>query len=126
MSVNQEFHVYNIYINIPINKGDAIKVTSIPQIESFWLSVETIKDNGDLECKVQNNLHRPHLFKCGDIMTITSKSYIKEHKKESVRFIMNDQDKKDMYVKYILFKIKYGREPTQNDFDKYINIQMIE
>lgn len=126
MSINQEFRIYDIYTNTLINKGDAIKVTSIPQIESFWISVETIKDNGDLECKIQNNLCRPHLFKCGDIITITSKSYIKEHKQESVRFIVNEQNEKYIYVKYILFKIKYGREPIQNDLDKFINIQMIE
>lgn len=126
MSANQEFHIYNTHNNTQINKGDAIKVTSIPQIESFWVFIEDIKPNGDLKCKVQNHLYRPHLFKYEDIITITSKSYIKEHKQKSVRFIISDQDKKDMYVKYLLFKIKYGREPTQNDIDKFINIRIIE
>ena len=126
MSANQEFKIYNTHNNTQINKGDAIKVTSIPQIESFWVSIEDIKPNGDLKCKVQNNLTKPHSFNYEDIITITSKSYIREYKNHIDRFKISDADRLEIISRYLVFKYTHNREPTQEDYEQIINIRYSE
>lgn len=117
------FRTYNYSFN-EFNVGDAIKITSNPQNESFWLSIEKIKNNGDLECKIQNMLNRNHSFNYGDIILITSYSIIKEHKKQVERFQVNEHNIEQLKTKYILFKMTYNREPTIADFETFINIKL--
>jgi len=123
MIANQQFKIYNIYNNIQINKGDAIKVTSIPQNESFWVSIEDIKLNGNLKCKVQNILNKPHSFNYEDIITITSKSYIREYKNHIDRFKISDADLLEIISRYLAFKYTHNREPTLEDYEHIINIR---
>lgn len=124
--MNQEYKVYNTYLNLELNINDAVKVTTIPQNESFWISIEKINDNNTFNGKVQNILCREHNFNYEDIITVEYKN-IKEYKFKENRFNINSItsiDKQKMYNKYLIFKSIYNREPNLEEIDKFINIQL--
>lgn len=124
--MNQVYKIYNLYLNQELSINDAIKITTIPQYESFWVSIENIKQDGDLECRVQNILFKKHNFNYGDIIIIKPK-YIKEYKKKSNRFnlnILSLEDKNLLLTKYYMFKINYNREPNFEEIETLINTKI--
>ena len=124
--MNQEYKEYNTHLNLELNINDAVKVTTIPQNESFWVSIEKINENNTFEGKVQNMLSRKHDFNYEDIITLEYKN-IKEHKLKENRFnpySITLKDKQKMYNKYLIFKSIYKREPNLEEIDKFINIQL--
>lgn len=124
--MNQEYKEYNTHLNLELNINDAVKVTTIPQNESFWVSIEKINENNTFEAKVQNILSRKHDFNYEDIITLEYKN-IKEHKLKENRFnpySITLKDKQKMYNKYLIFKSIYNREPNLEEIDKFINIQL--
>jgi hypothetical protein len=124
--MNQEYKEYNTHLNLELNINDAVKVTTIPQNESFWVSIEKINENNTFEGKVQNILSRKHDFNYEDIITLEYKN-IKEHNLKENRFNINSissLDKQTLLIKYLLFKNIYNKEPTLEDIDKFINIRL--
>lgn len=124
--MNQEYKEYNTHLNLELNINDAVKVTTIPQNESFWISIEKINENNTFEGKVQNILSRKHDFNYEDIITLEYKN-IKEHNLKENRFNINSissLDKQTLLIKYLLFKNIYNKEPTLEDIDKFINIRL--
>jgi|LakMenEpi03Aug12_release.lakeMendotaPanAssembly.Ray.scaffolds.fasta_scaffold20511_1 hypothetical protein len=124
--MNQEYKEYNTHLNLELNINDAVKVTTIPQNESFWVSIEKINENNTFEGKVQNMLSRKHDFNYEDIITLEYKN-IKEHKLKENRFnpySITLKDKQKMYNKYLIFKSIYKREPNLEEIDKFLNIQL--
>ena len=124
--MNQEYKEYNTHLNLQLNINDAVKVTTIPQNESFWVSIEKINENNTFEGKVQNMLSRKHDFNYEDIITLEYKN-IKEHKLKENRFnpySITLKDKQKMYNKYLIFKSIYKREPNLEEIDKFLNIQL--
>jgi hypothetical protein len=124
--MNQEYKEYNTHLNLELNINDAVKVTTIPQNESFWVSIEKINENNTFEGKVQNILSRKHDFNYEDIITLEYKN-IKEHNLKENRFNINSIssiDKQTLLIKYLLFKNTYNKEPTLEDIDKFINVRL--
>lgn len=124
--MNQEYKEYNTHLNLELNINDAVKVTTIPQNESFWVSIEKINENNTFEAKVQNILSRKHDFNYEDIITLEYKN-IKEYKLKENRFnpySITLKDKQKMYNKYLIFKSIYNREPNLEEIDKFINIRL--
>jgi hypothetical protein len=124
--MNQEYKEYNTHLNLQLNINDAVKVTTIPQNESFWVSIEKINENNTFEGKVQNMLSRKHDFNYEDIITLEYKN-IKEHNLKENRFNVNSIssiDKQTLLIKYLLFKNTYNKEPTLEDIDKFINVRL--
>ena len=125
--MNQEYKEYNTHLNLELNINDAVKVTTIPQNESFWVSIEKINENNTFEGKVQNMLSRKHDFNYEDIITLEYKN-IREHNLKENRFNINSIssiDKQTLLFKYLLFKNTYNKEPTLEDIDKFINVRLI-
>ena len=82
----QMFKVYNTHNNKIIKVNDAVKITSLPQYESFWVEVSTINYSTKvITGTVQNILQREHSFNVKDIISF-KKNNIKEHKLEKDRF----------------------------------------
>ena len=124
--MNQEYKEYNTHLNLELNINDAVKVTTIPQNESFWVSIEKINENNTFEGKVQNMLSRKHDFNYEDIITLEYKN-IREHNLKENRFNINSIssiDKQTLLIKYLLFKNTYNKEPTLEDIDKFINVRL--
>jgi hypothetical protein len=124
--MNQEYKEYNTHLNLELNINDAVKVTTIPQNESFWVSIEKINENNTFEGKVQNMLSRKHDFNYEDIITLEYKN-IKEYNLKENRFNINSIssiDKQTLLIKYLLFKNTYNKEPTLEDIDKFINVRL--
>lgn len=124
--MNQEYKEYNTHLNLELNINDAVKVTTIPQNESFWVSIEKINENNTFEGKVQNILYRKHNFNYEDIIILEYKN-IKEHKLKENRFnpySITIKDNQKMYNKYLIFKSIYNREPNLEEIDKFLNIQL--
>ena len=124
--MNQEYKEYNTHLNLELNINDIIKVTTIPQNESFWVSIEKINENNTFEGKVQNMLSRKHDFNYEDIITLEYKN-IREHNLKENRFNINSIssiDKQTLLFKYLLFKNTYNKEPTLEDIDKFINVRL--
>ena len=124
--MNQEYKEYNTHLNLELNINDAVKVTTIPQNESFWVSIEKINENNTFEGKVQNILYRKHNFNYEDIIILEYKN-IKEYKLKENRFnpySITIKDKQKMYNKYLIFKSIYKREPNLEEIDKFLNIQL--
>ena len=125
--MNQEYKEYNTHLNLELNINDVVKVTTIPQNESFWVSIEKINENNTFEGKVQNMLSRKHDFNYEDIITLEYKN-IREHNLKENRFNINSIssiDKQTLLFKYLLFKNTYNKEPTLEDIDKFINVRLI-
>lgn len=121
---NNQFYIYNTHLNQKLNTGDAIKVTSYPQCESFWVSIEKIiyYNNKTLyECKVQNSLIRKHNYNYLDIIYINSKKYIKDFKIEEQRFHLNTIDQEYINNKCFDFILENKRLPTILEFESIIN-----
>ena len=124
--MNQEYKEYNTHLNLELNINDAVKVTTIPQNESFWVSIEKINENNTFKGKVQNMLSRKHDFNYEDIITLEYKN-IREHNLKENRFNINSIssiDKQTLLIKYLLFKNTYNKEPTLEDIDKFINVRL--
>jgi hypothetical protein len=124
--MNQEYKEYNTHLNLELNINDAVKVTTIPQNESFWVSIEKINENNTFEGKVQNMLSRKHDFNYEDIITLEYKN-IKEHNLKENRInikSISSIDKQTLLIKYLLFKNTYNKEPTLEDIDKFINVRL--
>jgi hypothetical protein len=124
--MNQEYKEYNTHLNLELNINDAVKVTTIPQNESFWVSIEKLNENNTFEGKVQNILYRKHNFNYEDIIILEYKN-IKEYKLKENRFnpySITIKDKQKMYNKYLIFKSIYNREPNLEEIDKFINIRL--
>ena len=124
--MNQEYKEYNTHLNLELNINDAEKVTTIPQNESFWVSIEKINENNTFKGKVQNMLSRKHDFNYEDIITLEYKN-IREHNLKENRFNINSIssiDKQTLLIKYLLFKNTYNKEPTLEDIDKFINVRL--
>lgn len=102
-----------------IKRMDAVKVTSVPQIESFW--VEIISVDGDMITgSVQNNLTRPHSYALNDIISFDKKN-VKEHKAEAERFNLSNVSREDM----IRFMIAAAVGMNANEFDRTLNIRTL-
>ncbi len=116
----QEFKYYNTYDESIINVGDAVKITSSPQYESFWVEVERI-DNFTITGSVQNNLVRKHDFNLNDIITFNV-SNVKEYKKKEDRFKISNLDEEYRFKLYLANLLNMSID----EFDKTLNIQYVE
>jgi hypothetical protein len=106
----QDFKIYNIHNNTQIKINDAVKITSMPQYESFWVEVISVKNNDseddtlngpvvEIIGSVQNILEREHLFNTNDIIKFNHKN-VKEHKKEKDRFNLSNLDYKQNFINW--------------------------
>ncbi len=116
----QVFKDYNIYDKSIINVGDAVKITTSPQYESFWVEVERI-DNLLITGSVQNNLVREHDFNLNDVITF-SVSNVKEYKKKEDRFKIDNLDEEYRFKLYLSNILNMSID----EFDKTLNIQYVE
>lgn len=98
---------------------DAVKVTSVPQIESFWVEINSV-DGDMITGSVQNNLTRPHSYALNDIISFDKKN-VKEHKAEAERFNLNNLSREAM----IRLMLAAASEMNANDFDRTLNIRML-
>lgn len=102
-----------------INRMDAVKVTSVPQTESFWVEINSVI--GDvITGSVQNNLNRPHSYSLNDIISFDKKN-VKEHKEEAKRFDLSNISREDM----IRFMLAAASGMDANEFDRTLNIRML-
>ncbi len=127
MNQNQLFKEYNIFQDINnFNIGDAVKVTSLPQYESFWISINKILDNSILECKIENDLIKEHPFKYEDIIQIKI-NYIKEHKLKNDRLHTITDEHMILFKERVKqFKDIYKRFPTDEECQILFNINLIQ
>lgn len=90
-AIQANFKAYNIYTNInDIHINDAVKITSNPQFESFWVEIKSINKRTNLiRGTVQNILQRPHNYNHEDLIEFKLKN-IKMHKLEKDRFALNN------------------------------------
>jgi hypothetical protein len=123
---NNQFYVYNTHLNQQINIGDAIKITSYPQTESFWVSIEKIFNYNNTilyECKVQNVLNRQHAYNCSDIIYINDNKYIKEYKVKAQRNLITRNEQSIINEKCFEFILEHNRLPTVIEFEQFINLK---
>lgn len=121
MSSTQMFKVFNTHNNKIIKVNDAVKITSLPQYESFWVEVININyKTKKITGTVQNILQRDHTFNHKDIISF-KKNNIKEHKLEKDRFNISRLDKA------LLQKlVNENNNLTIDDLEKTINIQFLK
>lgn len=119
MQVGQQFREYNTHNEVNIKVNDAVKITSTPQMESFWIQVELV--NGDtISGSVQNHLVREHAFNVNDIISFDKKN-IKEHKLEKDRFNLSGVDPD--YMKRVLLAAALNM--SIEEFDRTLNIKQV-
>lgn len=102
-----------------IKRMDAVKVTSVPQIESFWVEINSV-DGDVITGSVQNNLTRPHSYALNDIISFDKKN-VKEHKAEAERFNLSNISREDM----IRFMLAAASGMNADEFDQTLNIRML-
>ena len=102
-----------------IKRMDAVKVTSVPQIESFWVEINSV-DGDMITGSVQNNLTRPHSYELNDIISFDKKN-VKEHKEEAERFNLSNLSREAM----IRLMLAAANGMNANDFDRTLNIRML-
>jgi hypothetical protein len=116
------FVIYNTHLNTEIKINDAIKVTSKEdQKESFWCEVSEILNDGSILCSIQNRLVTDVPIDYLDNIIVFKKN-IKEFKKEANRFNMTNTEINLMTELFHKFFDRFGRSPTETEFETYINI----
>jgi hypothetical protein len=100
-----------------IKRGDAVKITSQPQTESFWVEINSV-DGDTITGSVQNHLIRPHEYNVNDIISFDKKN-VREHKPETERFNLTNLSREDI-IRLIL-GANSGMTPEQ--FDRTLNIR---
>ncbi len=117
---------YNIY-NGNINVNDAVKVSlHTPNliIESFWVEIVDILNDGDYLCTIQNHLAQHHGVDYLD-QIIIKKINIKEYKPFNQRFNVSQNLINETRLKLNEFRYRFHREPTLEEFMTFSNIQFI-
>ena len=119
-----KFVIYSTHLNADININDVIKVTSKNnQNESFWCEVTDILNDGSILCNIQNKLVTDIPIDYLDNI-IVFKKHIKELKKEINRFNSSFlANTKNRLMNEFIYR--FGRRPTQKEFEIYININYI-
>lgn len=119
------FVIYNTYLNTEIKINDAIKVTTKGnEKESFWCDVSEILNDGSILCSIQNTLVTNVPINYLDNIIVFKKN-IKDFKKEANRFKMTNTEINLMAELFQSFIYRFGRRPTQKEFEIYININYI-
>lgn len=124
---SQKYKIYNNFNKEKLKINDAIKVTTLPQLESFWVEVNKIENN-IIYGSIQNELIKPHGFNYLDTIKV-SKKHIKELKKEEDRNNVNLLPKNflnDMNQFIISFREINKRDPTFKEFEIYKNVKYTE
>lgn len=122
MSSAQTFKVYNTHNNKIIKVNDAVKITSLPQYESFWVEINTINyQTKEISGSVQNILQRDHPFDHKDIVYF-KKNNIKEHKLEKDRFDISKVDP----ALIIQMLLGANSELSLEDIERSINTRYLE
>lgn len=101
-----------------IKRGDAVKVTSQPQTESFWVEINSV-DGNKITGSVQNNLIRAHPYALHSIISFDKKN-VREHKPEAERFNLSNLGQEEM----LRFMLAAVNGMDVNDFDRTLNIRM--
>lgn len=117
----QKFKSYNTHNRTCIKVNDAVKITSIPQYESFWIEVKSVNNQTkEITGSVENILQLEHSFNHTDIISFYKKN-IKEHKKEKDRFDLSKISTEDMS------KILTSRllNLSLEEFERCLNIRNI-
>lgn len=127
--INQ-FIIYDTHLTINVTSGDAIKITSFPQNESFWVSIDRIitnRTNNEVTfyCTVQNQLIKLHNYNYLDKIFIKGKKFIKEHKTHNQRFNPTSNEINILIQHIQQFISEYGRIPNNNEFEHFINTRLI-
>jgi hypothetical protein len=121
MSSTQMFKVYNTHNNFIIKVNDAVKITSLPQYESFWVEINTINyQTKEITGTVQNRLQRDHSFNHKDIVSF-KKNNVKDHRLEKDRFDITRLDQ--AFVQKI---VNSNRNMSIEELEQTINIQYLK
>lgn len=122
------FIIYNTHLNINITIGDAIKITSYPQYESFWVSIDRIIRRNNFEvtfyCTIQNQLIKQHNYNYQDQIIIKGKKFIKDHKTYQQRFNPTSNEMIELIQQIQNFITENNRIPNEYDFEHYINTRL--
>ncbi len=122
MFMTDSWKEYNNEINgLEIN--DAVKITS-SNWESFWVEVSVIENNGKIIGKIINDLIRQHEYKVFDYIEFEFK-HIKQVNKAINRTMPNEEQMSYFKDKIREFKQRNGRNPTLEEFSRYVNINII-
>ncbi len=103
--------------------NDAVKITS-SNWESFWVEVSVIENNGKIIGKIINDLIRQHEYKVFDYIEFEFK-HIKQVNKAINRSMPNEEQMSYFKDKIREFKQRNGRNPTLEEFSRYVNINII-
>lgn len=123
MPSTQMFKVYNSYNNKIIKVKDAVKITSIPQYESFWVEVTAINyQTKEITGTVQNSLQRDHSFNYKDTINF-KKNNIRDHKLEKDRFDVSNID--ELFLQRLVDAIK-NNNLTKENIESCINIRYLD
>lgn len=123
MPSTQMFKVYNSYNNKIIKVKDAVKITSIPQYESFWVEVTAINyQTKEITGTVQNSLQRDHSFNYKDTINF-KKNNIRDHKLEKDRFDVSKID--ELFLQRLVDAIK-NNNLTKENIESCINIRYLD
>ena len=115
------FKAYNIYNINQININDAVKVTSQPQNESFWVQVESINRRTKvIRGSVQNILQREHNYNVNDMISFKAFN-IKEHKLERERFNLANLSSEEL----TRLRVAAILGLNLNEFEEFINTRNI-
>lgn len=118
---SQKFKSYNTHNRVNIKVNDAVKVTSEPQYESFWVEVRSVnEETKEITGSVENILQRRHRFNHTDIISFYKKN-IKEYKKEEDRFNLDKIDSNAINNILAAAVLNMSLE----DFEKFINTKNI-
>lgn len=120
MNTQNEFRIYNNNLNFKIN--DAVKVTS-QHAETFWVEVKSINQN-IITGKVLNKLIHKHDYNDGDIITF-NKNNIKLVNPFENRNALCEENKKNISRFIKVFNLVYKRDPTEIEFEHFINTKII-